>query len=179
MSITRIASRYAKSLLELAQEQGNLPAILEDIKGFNQAASHRELYLLLKSPIVSAGKKREVFKAIFDGKFNDLTMSFFDIILRKGREAYLPEIGAEFVEQYKQLEKVSSVTLTTAQPITDDALESIKAKLLGSDITQESVEIKTEVNPELIGGFIVQVGDKLIDASVAHKLKEVAKVITE
>ena len=179
MSVTRIASRYAKSLLDLAKEQGKLEAVVEDIKTFNGATQNRDLFLLLKSPIVNGSKKLDIFKAIFDGKLDKLTMAFMDIVIKKGREAYLPEIATEFMQQYKTLNKVSTVTLTTAQPISDTALESIKAKLLGSDITDESVEIETAVDESLIGGFVVQVGDKLVDASVAHKLREMAKVIAE
>jgi len=177
MSVTRIASRYAKSLLDLAVEQGNLDTVLEDIKTFSGAAKNRDLYLLLKSPIVKGSKKMEIFKAIFEGKLDKLTMAFFDIILRKGREMYLPEIATEFMEQYKSLHKVSTVKLTTAQPISDASLDAIKSKLLGSDVTEESVQIETSVDESLIGGFVVQVGDKLVDASVAHKLKEMAKVL--
>lgn len=179
MSVIRIASRYAKSLLDLAKEQGNLDAVVEDIKSFNQVAKNRDFFLMLKSPIVNADKKAGVLNAIFDGKVDKLTMAFLDIVLRKGRESYLPEIATEFMEQYKTLKKVSTVKLTTAQPITDAALEAIKAKLLGSDITQESLQIETAVDADLIGGFVVQVGDKLVDASVAHKLREMAKVIAE
>jgi len=179
MSVIRIASRYAKSLLDLAKEQGSLDTVVEDIKTFNGATQNRDLYLLLKSPIVKGSKKLEIFKTIFDGKLDKLTMAFMDIVIRKGRESLLPEIGAEFLNQYKALNKVSAVKLTTAQPITDTALEAIKAKLLGSTITDESVEIETAVDESLIGGFVVQVGDKLVDASVAHKLREVAKAIAE
>ncbi len=179
MSVTRIASRYAKSLLDLAKEQGNLEAVVEDIRGFNTVAENRDFYMMLKSPIVNATKKAGVFRAIFDGKVNKLTMDFLDIILRKGREFYLPEIAEEFLNQYKDLKNISTIKLTTAHPISDAALEAIKSKLLGSDITKESVEIETTVDADLIGGFIVQVGDKLIDASVAHKLREMAKVIAE
>lgn len=179
MSVTRIASRYAKSLLELAKEQGSLEKVLEDVKTFNGAAKNKDLFLLLKSPIVKGSKKQEIFKAIFDGKLDKLTMAFMDIVIRKGREAFLPEIGVEFLNQYKAINKVSTVTLTTAQPISDSVLEGIKSKLLGTDITEDSVEIETAVDENLIGGFVVQVGDKLVDASVAHKLREVAKVIAE
>jgi len=179
MSVIRIASRYAKSLLELAKDQGKLDTVVEDIKTFNGATQNRDLFLLLKSPIVKGSKKLEIFKSIFDGKIDELTMAFMDIVIRKGREAYLPEMGAEFLNQYKALNKVSTVTLTTAQPISETALEAIKAKLLGSDITEESLDITTAVDESLIGGFVVQVGDKLVDASVAHKLREMAKVIAE
>lgn len=178
MSVIRIASRYAKSLLDLAIEQNKLEEVVEDIKGFNQLLENRDLYLLLKSPIINAGKKSEIFKALFDGKFNEMTRAFLDIILRKGREAYLPEIASEFINQYKEHKGISSVHIKTATPMSDDVLEAIKKKLLASDVTAETLDITTEVDEDLIGGFIVKVGDQLVDASIAYKLKEMAKTIT-
>ena len=100
MSITRIASRYAKSLLDLSLEQNKLEKILEDIKLFQAYLGNRDLVLMFKSPIVNVGKKKAVVKALFDGKLDPLLLSFFDIILRKNREMYLPEIANEFVHQY-------------------------------------------------------------------------------
>ena len=98
--------------------------------------------------------------------------------MRKGRESLLPEIATEFLNQYKASKGISSVTLTTATPISAEALEAIKAKLLGSDATDLAVEIETKVDESIIGGFIVEIGDKLINASVSHKLAELSKAMT-
>jgi len=179
MSVTRIASRYAKSLLDLAIEQGKLDTVVEDIKTFSGAIAQRDLHLLMKSPIVHGSKKQEIFTQIFSGKLDELTMGFFKIAISKGREMFLPEMAAEFLDQYKVMKEVSTVKLTTAQPLSEAAVEAIKAKLLGSDLTEKSVEIETAVDADLIGGFVVQVGDKLVDASVAHQLKQAAKAIAE
>ena len=84
----RIASRYAKSLLDLANEQGKLDRAVDDIKLFQDAVSNCDLLLMIKSPIINADKKRSVFKAIFDGKVDELTAAFFDIIIKKGREGF-------------------------------------------------------------------------------------------
>lgn len=178
MSVIRIASRYAKSLLDLGKDQGVMNEVVSDMEGFSKMVENRDLYLLLKSPIINAGKKAEIFNALFDGKVNKLTKAFFDIILRKGREGYLPEIATEFLDQYKRIQGISSVKLTTAAPISDSTLESIKAKLLASEVTDESVDIETSVDESLIGGFIVKIGDKQIDASVSHKLAQLAKEMT-
>ena len=102
-------------------------------------------------------------------------MAFFDIIIKKGREMYLPEIIQDFIDQYKVLNKISTVTITTATPLTADALNDIKSKLLASDITMDKLDVKTKVDASLIGGFVVEIGDKLYDASVAHKLEQVRK----
>ena len=178
MSVIRIASRYAKSLLDLAQESNVTSEVVSDIEGFSKMVENRDLYLLLKSPIIHSDKKAKIFDALMGGKINKLTDAFFNIILRKGREAYLPEIATEFLHQYKVQKGISSVKLTTASEISDEALEKIKSKLLGSDITDKSLEIETSVDESLIGGFIVQIGDNLVDASVAHKLRELSKQMT-
>ena len=178
MSVIRIASRYAKSLLDLAKDQNVMDDVVSDMEGFSKMVENRDLYLLLKSPIINVGKKADIFNALFDGKVNKLTKAFFDIVLRKGREGLLPEISAEFMNQYKRMQGISSVKLTTAAPISEAALESIKSKLLASTATDEVVDIETKVDESIIGGFIVEIGDKLIDASVSHKLAELAKQMT-
>lgn len=175
MSVIRIASRYAKSLIDLAEERGDLDTVLEDIKSFQKAAENRDLYLLMKSPIINVTKKQQVFSAIFDGKFSELTLAFFKIILNKGREAYLPEIADEFIVQYKKLKHISSVKLITATALTAETVSKIKQKLVSSDATDDHVELETEVNPDLLGGFVLQFGDRLYDASVSHKLDQLRK----
>jgi len=76
MSVTRIASRYAKSLLDLATEQGKVDKVLEDMKTFNEAAAQRDFELVLKSPIIKSDKKQAILKEIFGGQFDELTMIF-------------------------------------------------------------------------------------------------------
>jgi len=175
MSVHRIASTYAKSLLDLSLERKNVDTIRTDMLGLTDCMASRDLVLMLKSPIVTADRKQKVLNALFDGKIDPLSKSFIDIVLRKGREQYLPEIVKAFEVQYKAHKKITTVTLKTAVPLSNEKLEAIKSKLLASNITDESVEITTAVDPEIIGGFIVEVGDKLYDASVAHKLAKLRK----
>ena len=179
MSVTRIASRYAKSLIDLAKEQSKLDKVLEDIQSFKKAVSNRDLYLLVKSPIVNTDKKAAIFKELFENKYDKLTTSFFGIILRKGREAYLPEIAAAFEKQYKALKGITEVTITTSSPLSAAELKRIKEKLLESDITAESIEFSTVVDPEIIGGFVIKIEDNLYDASVARKLMELRKEFSD
>lgn len=175
MSVKRIASRYAKSLLDLSQETKNLDTVYEDMKSLQNAVENRDLYLMLKSPIINARKKKDIVQKIFGAGFDKMTMGFMNIIITKGREAYIPEISNEFVAQYNDLKSISTAILTSAAPLSEAALESIKAKLLESNITNESVQISTKVDPEILGGFIIEIGDKLYDASVAHKLETLKK----
>ena len=175
MSVQRIATRYAKSLIDLAEEQGNLDSILGDVKVFGEAVANRDFYLLLKSPIVSGAKKLSIFKVLFSDGFEPLTMAFLEILVKKGREAYLPEIARSFKAQYKKLKHISTVTLTTVGPLTEEMVNSIKEKLAASQVTDENIEIITETDPDLIGGFVLRFDDKIYDASVASKLDQMKK----
>ena len=177
MSVNRIATRYAKSLLDLAVEQNVLEVVKSDIETFVKMVENRDLYLLLKSPIINATKKESVFEVLFGARFNKLTNAFFNIVLRKGRETYLPEIGREFVTQYKKLIGLTTVTLTTATPVDAGNLSDIKTSLLASEETAKDVEIITKTNPDIIGGFVLQIGDKLYDNSIAYKLKQIRKSV--
>jgi F-type H+-transporting ATPase subunit delta len=77
--------------------------------------------------------------------------------------------------EYKKLQGITSVKVTTATPLSAEALESLRAKLVAASVTAASVEIETAVKPDLIGGFVIEFGDKLYDASVAAKLAAIRK----
>ena len=91
--------------------------------------------MMLKSPIINITKKKQIFDAVFGEKFDEMTMAFIKIVLTKNREAALPEIADEFMIQYKAIKSVSTVKLTTATPMTDEALEKIKERFLDSSST--------------------------------------------
>ncbi|HFA49768.1 MAG TPA: ATP synthase F1 subunit delta [Bacteroidetes bacterium] len=170
MSVQRIAHRYAKSLLDLAKERGSLERVLEDVRSFNEVCKNRDFELMLKSPIVGAHKKEQVFDKLFEGKYDELTMAFLKILLKKGREPLLADIGKAFELQYKKYKHISTVKLTTASKLSDESVAAIRKKLVDSTATDTNVELETAVNPDLIGGFVVEFEDKLYDTSVAHKL---------
>ncbi|MCZ2102003.1 MAG: ATP synthase F1 subunit delta [Chitinophagales bacterium] len=179
MSISRITTRYAKSLIDLAVERNELEPVKKDVEYFLAALQSRDLILFLKSPIIHANKKLSVMQALFGDKLGKMTMAFFDIIIRKGREMYLPEIAHEFIGQYKALNQISTVKITTAIPVSDAVLNEIRAKLADTNTPIEKLDIETQVNPDIMGGFIIEIGDKLYDASVQRTLEQLKKEITQ
>lgn len=179
MSVTRIATRYAKSLIDLAIEQGKLEQVNADMNALGAAAKNRDLYLFLKSPIIHADKKNAALDALFKGKIDSLTLLYLNLLVNKGREAYLPEIAAEFSVQYKTLKKITTVTVTSAEPLSEAVLSALKAKLLGSGGISENLELVTKVDPALIGGFVLEFDNKRYDASAAHKLDELRAQFTQ
>jgi len=179
MSIARIAGRYAKSLLDLAQEQGKLDTILGDMNAFKTASENKDLRSMLKSPIINTTKKRNILKEIFGESFDEMTMAFINIVLTKGREELLPEICQEFIGQYRSIKNITSATVISATELKTETLDKIKNKIR-TEMTQGGgeVEISTKVDPSLLGGFVIEIGDKLYDASVATRLKNLRKEFT-
>ena len=171
----RLAYRYAKSLIDLAQEQNQLEKVYEDMLLLqNIIKSHRDFANLLRSPIVSADKKEKIIDAVTTGKISPLTSAFNKLLVSKGREASLPEIIKSYVAQYKDLKGIHTVKLTTATPISDDLKAQIVAQVKKTANIQ-NIDLQTTVDESIIGGFVLQTGDKLVDASIAYDLKEISR----
>lgn len=175
MSVARIAHRYAKSLADLAIERNKLDRVLEDVQSFKELSKNRDFYLLIKSPIIHHSKKEQIIEKLFAKSYDELTMAFLRILIKKGREGYMPEIANEFIQEYKKYKHITSVRLTTATPLDESALKKIHEKLVASKETDDNVEIETHVDPDIIGGYILEFDGKMYDASVKNKLSELRK----
>lgn len=178
MSAYRIADRYAKSLLGLAKEQNKVDEVHNDVLYFNEVCDVKDFELMLKSPIIHADKKLSILDNIIGKKVSGLTMSFIKLLVNKGREGYLPEIGNAFVRHYNKLKNITPVTIKTAVPISEDLLEAIRSKVKNEEHLNQ-IELSSAVDEELIGGFTLQFDDLMYDASVARKLKEISKQVLD
>lgn len=179
MQNPRLASRYAKSLLQLAVEQNQLDSTLADMQLLAAICKQSHDFLnMLRSPIIKADKKQHIIDAVVGQNINPLSQAFMKLLINKGREENLDEIAEAFIGQYKELKNIRTVKLTTAAPVTDTVKASILQKLLGN-IPQNEIDLKTEVDPSLIGGFIVELEDKLIDSSVRRNLNEIKSQLTK
>ncbi|MGN6567014.1 MAG: ATP synthase F1 subunit delta [Flavipsychrobacter sp.] len=173
MQNPRLASRYAKSLFDLATEKNSLEDALKDMQLLISICSHSsDFTAMLRSPIVKADKKMHIVDAILKGQIHAITQAFVHLLISKGREANLPEIATAFVSQYKEMKKIKTVKLTTAVPVNENVKVSIMAKI-AAGLQGSTVELATDVNPELIGGFVLEMEDKLFDASVRRELNNI------
>lgn len=175
MQNPRLAGRYAKSLLDLAIERGELETVLADVQWLQALCNaSAEFVNIMKSPVISNDKKRGVLEAVTKGKISEMTAGFNRLLVTKNRESNLPEILEAFVKQYKVYKNIHVVKLTTATAVTEAQKEAIIAKVKSvSDMVH--IELETAVNEDLIGGFVLQTGDQLIDASIAYDLKNIAR----
>jgi len=171
MTETRVAARYAKSLIDLAQELQVLPAIADDMRLLAETLDKsRDLRLMLRNPIIKSDKKLAVLKAVFQGKVSDLTMRFFTLLAQKARESDLEGVGTAFMSQYRILQGIQQAHLTTAVPLTDELRQQFVK--LAQEQTGKQIELVEKVDPELIGGFVLRLGDRQIDDSVASRLQD-------
>jgi len=169
----RLAGRYAKSLLGLALEKNQLEAVYNDMLLLQSICRQsRDFVSLLRSPIIKADKKSAIIKAVTAGKIGDLTTAFNNLLISKGRESNLPEIIAAFVEQYKQYKGIHTIKLTTATPVSDELKQQIVSKVQ-TQTSFKQVELETAVKEELIGGFVLELGDTLVDASISYDLNKI------
>ena len=171
MADSRAASRYVKSLLGLAVEQNALEQVHQDMLLFSRLCDeNRGLSLMLHSPVIRHDKKLDILKRIFQNKVNPLTMAFFDIITRKNREPILISIAKEFHNAYNVYKGIGKATLVTAVPL-DSGLRSEFEKLVKGYSDKKQVELIEKVDPDMIGGFVLNIGDRQIDASIRSKIK--------
>ncbi|MFT3947137.1 MAG: ATP synthase F1 subunit delta [Agriterribacter sp.] len=171
----RLAGRYAKSLIDLALERDQLEAVHADMLLLQSICKQsRDFVNLVRSPIIAADKKNAIIEAVTAGKICSLTAAFNKLLVQKGRESILPEIINAFIEQYNQLKNIHKVKLTTAQPISEELKKSIEQKVK-ADTVLTSIELETAVKEELIGGFVLEFDNKLVDASIIRDLKDIQR----
>lgn len=175
MNNPRLAGRYAKSLLDLAIEQNKLEAVYADIKLLRAICKgNPDFVLVLRSPVIKADKKENIISTIINGRVSGLTSSFIQLLVRKARESNLPEIITAFIEQYNKLKDIHHVKITSAVPLSTEAEQTILDKVR-SNTSIQNIELETIVEDALIGGFKLEVGGVLIDASVLRDLNDVKK----
>lgn len=179
MAESRVASRYVKSLLVLARENKVLDKVHKDLQLFSKIVEeNRELLLVLKNPIIHTDKKQSILKGIFGGKVSDLTMAFFDILCRKGREPLLPFIAKEFHLAYNTEMGIGQASITSSMPLDAKLRKQIEeiAKKLSN---RNQIELLEKVDGDMIGGFVLNVGDRQVDASVRNKLNRLKTKLSQ
>ena len=179
MADQQVAARYAKSLLDLAQEQGTLATVKQDMDLLaSTMAGSRDLRLLLRNPIVKHDKKLSILNAVFQGKVSAMLLRFFQILTSKNRESELELVGAEFLKQYNKLMAIQVAEVTSATPLTAEARAAVE-NMVRKQTGLTTISLTEKVDAELIGGFVLRVGDQQIDDSVRGSLRRLRTSLTD
>ncbi len=177
MNESKITTRYAKALFKLAQEQNLLDRIKDDLQLVSQVAKLEPFQELIHSPIIPESKKKEVFRQLFEGKVHKYTLEFLLILAENRREQFINLIILDFNKLYRQALGITEVELTTAVEL-DDKLKQEFIDIL-KRVTNHKIDLKHHINPDIIGGFIIRIDDRQLDASISTQLKKLKKHISQ
>jgi F-type H+-transporting ATPase subunit delta len=174
MGVTLISERYAKALFNLAIEKNEPDRVNSDMTELNRVCNeNRNLVLMLRSPVVSLEKKSRIVNDLFGQRFSRVSLQFIHILIRKRRESFIPEIVKEFVILYKKHKNILTVFLTTARPADDKVIRQVMEVIKG--YTDKHIELIRQVDPAIIGGFILSWGDRRYDASVSYQIERMKR----
>lgn len=169
MAHSKAAQRYAKAIFDIATEKGALEVVKSDFEALNTAANESiEFQSFLQAPLLKSETRIEILKALFAEKLNALTFEYLLFLESQKRTEILGELAAAFLSRYEELNNIQNITVTSAFAMETTQLDSIKAKL-NAKLNKEIVA-EVNVDPELIGGFRVQVGDQVKDLTVKTQL---------
>lgn len=175
MNNPRLAGRYAKSLLDLAKEKDQVNQVHDDIVVLQKLfKSNKDVVALVKSPVINADKKDKILATILTPYLGEMTLLFIRLLVKKNRESNLPEITNSFIGLYNTFKNIHQVKLTTAIPVSEEIKASFIQRVKQAT-NVPTIELETVVEPELVGGFKLEMGDKLVDASILRDLHDVRK----
>jgi F-type H+-transporting ATPase subunit delta len=173
MNDSKISVRYSRAIFQSAQGKKILDKVYQDMIFISEICKIAETKELLLSPIIIPSKKVAIFHKMLESNVEKITLSLIDLIVKNGREGFLPAIARDFVHETKELKGITESILTTAVKV-DDKIKTRIEELI-SEVFKTKVELTEKIDPELVGGFILQVDDKYLDASIRNKLRKIKK----
>ena len=174
MLTSKVAKRYAQGLLNFTQESGHTDSVFAEMGDIVKTIEKsKELQNFFASPIIDVKKKVSIALEIFKD-FSPVTKSMLQLIIKQGRESQMQNIAQEFINKVEDMKGVQRITLTSAVELSSENISNI---LKSSDLVNHDnkFDVKSIINPEILGGYILRVGDQQVDASVKSKLSKLKK----
>jgi F-type H+-transporting ATPase subunit delta len=174
MKDARAALRYAKAILNLAKDSNSQELVDNDMKLIvTTIAENDELEVVLNSPVIKATDKMKVLKALFSDKVDTISLGLFNLLEENKRISMLESIAKQYSIIYDFNRNMQVAKVTTAVPLTKEIEAKVIAKIIG--LTGEKANLENVINPNILGGFILRVGDVQYDASISNYLNELRK----
>ena len=174
MLTSKVAKRYAQGLLNFTQESGNTDSVFTEMGDILKTIEKsKELQSFFASPIIDVKKKVSIALEIFKD-FSPVTKSMLQLIIKQGRESQLQNIAQEYINKVEDMNGVQRITITSASALSSENINNIlkSSELVNHD---NKFDVKSIINPEILGGYILRVGDQQVDASVKSKLSKLKK----
>ena len=173
MNDSKISVRYSRALFQSALEKKILDKVNQDMILISEICKNKETKEFLHSPIIPPSKKEVIFHKMLGDNVEKITLSLIDLIVKNGRESFIPAIARNFIHETKKYKGITESVLTTAIKVDDNVRKQIIDLI--SKVFKTKVELKANVDPEIVGGFILQIDDNYIDASIKNKLRKIRK----
>ncbi len=171
---SRAAIRYAKAILSLSLDLKKEAIVNDDMQLIaSTIEENTDLQLMLLSPVIKAEQKKSILIAIFDKKTDAISLKLINLLVENKRLSLLPEVAKQYTILYDQHKGSQIAEVTTAVSLTDDLEKKVLAKV--KEITGKNVALKNTIDPTIIGGFILRVGDKQFDASILGKMNSLRR----
>ena len=172
-----LAKRYAKALLTLGREDGDYEKYGEELDQFVTFwEGTPEFADAASNPMYAKESRKVICRAVVEKMgFSPVFTSLIDLMLEKNRLAIIPEVCRFYKKLLDEMAKISRAKVTSAIPLSEEAVESIKASL--EKTVGQSIVVETEIDPELIGGVVARVGDLVLDGSVRTQLASIKETL--
>jgi F-type H+-transporting ATPase subunit delta len=173
MNDSKISVRYSRALFQSAVEKGILDKVNLNMIFISKVCKIPEAKELLHSPIIVPSKKIAIFHKILADNIEKITLSLIDLVVKNGRESYIPAIARVFIHETLKFKGITESVLTTAVKVNPEVKKQITDLI--SEVFSTRVELEEIIDPGIIGGFILRVDDNYIDASIRNKLRKIKK----
>jgi ATP synthase F1 delta subunit len=172
-----IAQVYARSLFEVAREQGKLDEIHEQLGQFADALNeHRELAVFFFSPYFSIKEKQEALDRVLEGA-DPILLNFLKLLIEKHRMPVIFRIRQAFERLWEEENRTLPVEITSAIDLDEGTIESL-ARQIGERAGRK-VKLATRVDPEILGGLVIRVGNMILDASIRNRLEQLRRHVAQ
>ncbi|CAM1369861.1 ATP synthase subunit delta [Tenacibaculum sediminilitoris] len=174
MKEARPALRYAKAVLNLAKDSENETLVNDNMKLIvDTIAGSEDLQTMLKSPVIKAANKHKVLDVLFGDKVDNIVKGLFNLLEENKRMMMLDSIAKQYSIIYDYHKSMQVAKVTTAVALTNELEDKIQAKIVA--LTGNNASIENIVNPDILGGFILRVGDVQYDASISNQFNELRR----
>lgn len=174
MLTSKVAKRYAQGLLDFSNEVGQTEIVFSEMKQVVKIMNDsKELNRFFQTPFIDFKKKMNVANEIFKN-FSPTSINLIKLVIKQGREIYLKDIAQDFINKVEDLKGVQRITLTSATSLSQKNIDAVMRSTSLVDHNKK-YDLKTIINPDILGGYILRVGDQQIDASVKSKLLQIKK----
>lgn len=174
-----VSKTYGDALFEVALEEGTMDDLMKEVEVVLTVFQSNEEYIkLLNHPKLPVEEKISLLEGAFQGKVSDQLLGLLVTVVDKGRFAEIENILEYFEEEVRQYKKIGTAYVTSATPLTDQQKSDVEKRLL--ETTQyESFRMNYKVDEELIGGMVIQIGDRVVDSSIRTKLNRMARDLSK